>query len=114
MQIPAPIQLYLDRFNQEFTVSVDGHELGHISVRPDGVKVVDGMLSLVATATVLGYDRQIFVSNEECEAHILIDDGTTPSPVERAVFREFGDDIVAIIRDRRIDGVIRDVDESGT
>jgi hypothetical protein len=106
MQIPAPIQLYLDRFNQEFT--------GQMSVRPDGVKVVDGVLSLVATATVLGHDRQIFVSNEECEAHILIDDGTTPSPAERSVFREFGDDIYAIIRDRRISGVIGDVDESGS
>jgi hypothetical protein len=106
MEIPAPIQFYLDRFNQEFT--------GHMSVRPDGVKVVDGMLSLVATATVFGHERQIFVPNAECEAHMMIDDGATPTPVERAVFREFGEDITAIIRDHRISGVIGDGDESGT
>jgi len=104
MQIPAPIQLYLDKFNREFTFGIDGHGLGHIFVRPDGVKVVDGLLGLVATVNIVGHEREIFVSNEECECMVFIDGD---NPVEKKVFRAFGsEELCSILRDLRINQIM--------
>lgn len=93
MDIPAHIKLYVDRFNEQ--------EIG--TVTPVKVTSVDGLLCLVATANVLGHEREIVVSDEECEAMATIGG---ESPVERMVWRAFRDDIQSIMRDRKISRVL--------
>ncbi len=101
MDIPQIIKFYVDSFNEK----------GIGTVRPVEVRRVEGLLGLVATANVLGHEREIFVSNEECVCMAFIGGD---NPVEREVWRALRDDVVSIWRDHRIHKIMDPDEKTGT
>jgi hypothetical protein len=92
--IPSIIKLFVDECNKG----------GIFTVSPVEFTTVDGLLGLVATVNLLGHEREIFVSNEECECMAFIDGD---NPVEKNVWRAFGsEEVRSILRDLRINEIM--------